>query len=386
MHIVHLNYGYTRGQSPDDLVAAHWTLHRLGASQAGHPGIDVTVLQRFSVDTRLEVDGVRYQFFKDISGASIARPWSYPRRLHGEAARIAPDVLHVHGLPFPVQTLLLRHATQGRVPIVVQHHGGMPARGGNGYLQRLLARSADGFIFTGAGNAEPWIRAGIVPNGSHVFELLEASSDFRPVDYRAARRALDLGDAPMVLWVARLIAGKDPLTALAGFERAAQTCSAARLVMVFQDGTLRTQMDAWISARPALSPRIALLGPLPHEDLALWFSSADAFITASRQEGSNYALIESQACGAPAVCSDIAPHRYIAGAADTSRFFHPGDVTGCGEALGAVLRGRSDFVRNEVRRHFERRLTWAGVAADSLEVYAEVIRRRAPVAAAASRA
>ena len=377
MHIVHVNYAYTRGQDAGDLVTAHWTLHRLAAAQAAHPGIEVTVLQRFSVDTRLDVDAVRYRFFNDVSRSPIAKPWSVPRRLHAEAARIAPDILHVHGFPFPLQTLLLRQATRGRVPIVVQHHGGIPSRGGNRYLQWLFRRSADGFLFTGAGNADPWIRAGVVPDSSRVFELPEASSDFRPIDYREASGALDLGDAPMVLWVARLIPGKDPLTALAGFELAASAVPDARLVMVFQDNALRTQVDAWISARPVLSPRIALLGSLPHDDLALWYSCADAFITASRQEGSNYALIESQACGAPAVCSDIAPHRYIAGPAGTSHFFRPGDVAGCGAALSAALSRRTDSVRSDVRRHFEHRLTWTSIARDSLGVYKELIGRRA---------
>ena len=116
MHIVHVSYGYTRGKNPDDLVRTHWTLHRLGASQARLAGTKVTVLQRFSADASREIDGVHYRFIRDSSDAPIARPWTRPQRLHREAARIAPDVLHVHGFVFPVQTLLLRRAMRGRAP------------------------------------------------------------------------------------------------------------------------------------------------------------------------------------------------------------------------------------------------------------------------------
>ncbi len=373
MHVVHVNYAYAPGTAVQDVVQAHRTLHRLAAAQASISDVASTVLQRFSADARFEVDGVRYVLFRARTRTATASIWSLHTRLHREASRIAPDILHVHGLLFPVQVMLLRRATGGSVPVVVQHHGGMPHRGWHGGLQRLLARCADGFLFNGAGNAQPWLQAGVIGAASRVYELPEASSDFTPGERGAARRALGLGDEPLVLWVARLNEGKDPLTALGGFEVAARAIPHARLVMIYRESPLRAQVDAWIARRPALAQRVLLLGPVDHERLAAWFRSADAFIAASRQEGSNYALIESQACGTPAVCTDIAPHRFIAGASGQTRFFPIGDTMACGEALVDLLRRPDAAARSTIRQDFERRLSWAATAAQSLRNYNQVM-------------
>lgn len=375
MRVAHLNYCFSRGQTPNDLIAQHWSLHRLAQTQAAQPGFEVTILQRFHDDTEFEVDKVRYIARRDNPREPMARPWTLPWSLHQEAKGIAPHVFHVHGLGFGVQVALLEKATAGRVPIVVQHHGGLPPHGMRRWLQRITMRSVSGFLFNGAGNAEPWLQAGIVPSRGRLEEMPEASSDLRAIGQPVARRMLTLDDAPIVLWVARLVPGKDPFTALGGFELATQEHPTLRLYMIFRESNLLDEIDAWIAARPALVSRITRLGQVPHAQLASWYSAADLFLTSSVREGSNYALIESQACGVPAACSDIAPHRYIAGGARTTHFFPCGDVPSCASAIVRALRTERANARAEVLRHFESRLTWVSVCERSFEIYRRVAAR-----------
>lgn len=377
MRVAHLNYCFSPGQTPDDLVVQHWTLHRLAQTQAAQPGVEVTILQRFHDDAEFEYDKVRYIARRDNSLQPLPKPWTLPWSLHREARRIAPDVFHVHGLGFGVQVALLERATGGRAPILVQHHGGLPPHGMRRWLQRTTMRSVSGFLFNGAGNAEPWLQSGIVPSRARVDEILEASSDLRGIEQAEARRLLALDGAPIVLWVARLVPGKDPFTALGGFELAAQEQSTLRLYMAFRESNLLGEIVAWIAARPALAGRITRLGRVPHAQLALWYSAADLFLTSSVREGSNYALIESQACGVPAACSDIAPHRYIAGGTRTTHFFPCGDVRSCASAIVGALRTERSEARAEVMRHFESRLAWASVCQRSFAVYHQAMARHA---------
>ena len=66
--------------------------------------------------------------------------------------------------------------------------------------------------------AGEFIRAGIISDMSLVYELPESSTVFLPMDKAQARKELRLpADGLLFLWVGRLNANKDPLTALKAF-------------------------------------------------------------------------------------------------------------------------------------------------------------------------
>lgn len=71
-----------------------------------------------------------------------------------------------------------------------------------------------------------------------------------------------------------------------------------------------------------------------------WLQVADLFVSASRSEGMPLAVLEALLCGCPALLSDIAPHREIAGAVQGQgcvRLFDATDEATCAEGLAGVL-------------------------------------------------
>ncbi len=152
-------------------------------------------------------------------------------------------------------------------------------------------------------------------------------------------------DAFRVVSVGRLIPIKNPLTLVEAF--AGLSDEDARLVFV-GDGELRERLAA--SARDkGLSDRIELTGLVPRDEVFARVARADVFVSASRGEGLPVAVIEAMACGAPAILSDIAPHREIADGVDFVPIVDPDDVTGFCREIDRVRRlspeGRRDLGR-----------------------------------------
>lgn len=343
-------------------------------------GVQVLALQRYSANEDFESNGVRYVLRTDDTASPSARPFTQPSALLDAARAWQPDVLHVNGLIFPVQIALARARLGRKVRIVVQHHGERPPASMRLRISRLLLRAASGFIFNGAANAAEWRAGGIIRASQPVFEAVEASSTFAPLERASARVKLILADGPMVLWVGRLIGGKDPLTALRGFEHALQAVPNAHFYWLYTDDALLDELRQIVDTSPALRERVHFVGAVPHVDMPLWFSACDAFVSSSLAEGSNYSLIEATACGAPPVCSNIAPHRFlvadgaIGAIGALGAMFDAGDAMACGDALARVLAQSTPSQRQAVRAHFDQHLSWPAVAEQLESAYRSVLR------------
>lgn len=75
-------------------------------------------------------------------------------------------------------------------------------------------------------------------------------------------------------------------------------------------------------------------------DVVPWLQAADLFVSASRSEGMPLAVLEALSCGCPALLSDIAPHREIAGAVQGQgcvRLFDASDEDSCAKGLAGAF-------------------------------------------------
>jgi glycosyltransferase involved in cell wall biosynthesis len=80
------------------------------------------------------------------------------------------------------------------------------------------------------------------------------------------------------------------------------------------------------------------------EDVGAYYRSADVFLSASRQEGMPYAVLEAAYCTLPLALSDIAPHTSLG--LSGARFFPKEDA----EALFEAVRSAADDGQGERRR------------------------------------
>src|SRR5215510_582977 len=125
MHIVLLNYVYdAEFATADALLERYLSLTGWAESVLAAGADRVTVLQRFDRNIAFCRNGVAYRLCAD--GGPRARPWMYPRRMHRAVAALRPDIAHINGLHFSLQTWLLRRALPYTSALLVQDHGSVP--------------------------------------------------------------------------------------------------------------------------------------------------------------------------------------------------------------------------------------------------------------------
>lgn len=382
MNVVQIGYGFDDDlASPEALLARYATLTGWSDALVG-AGARVTVVHRFHRDGRLAQNGVDYIFQQ---AGRAGRPfWSRSARLRRVLAALRPDIAHVNGLNFPMQTWLLRRALPAPAALVVQDHatgapaerGSPPIRSLRRFVRRSAMRAPDGFLFAAAEQAEPWRRAGLIAAHQGVYPVMEASTNLRPMPRAEARAKSSVDGTPAVLWVGRLNSNKDPLAVLGGFERALGDLPDAALTMIYGADDLLPAVRDRLRRSAALAQRVRLIGHVPRDRMAAFYSAADIFALGSHHEGSGYSVIEACACGLSPVVTDIPTFRVITAGGSFGALWTPGDAASCAAALVGVARRDLSSERRRIGDHFDRALSWPAVGRRAMTIYEDVVARR----------
>jgi glycogen(starch) synthase len=292
-----------------------------------------------------------------------------------------PDVVHAHDWVVADAAVTLRASL--RRPLVVTlhatetglHHGhlatefsrwrhdvecGLAADAAAIVVCSLDMRSE---VTHGLG-ADP-ARVVVVPNG------VDPDAWATTVSQRdAARRALGVGDARLVVLVGRLEhekGGHDAIEALSLVE------APAHLVLV-GEGARRADLQAH-AQRLGLGDRVHLPGRLPDVGVAAVVASADVALVPSRYEPFGLVALEAMAAGTPVVAAATGGLRDVVADGVTGRLVPPGTPTALAEAIDALLadpavrRRLTERAAAAVRDRFD----WAVVAAATAQVYADVL-------------
>ena len=143
----------------------------------------------------------------------------------------------------------------------------------------------------------------IDPARLHVFRNGVDLHRFRALPQDQSRRDLGLDGSPLLLSVGNLVELKghhlaiDVLALLA--ERYPRVCLA-----IVGSGEERARLEQRAKDRGVLA-RIVFAGTVANEQLARWYSAADALVLASSREGWANVLLESMACGTPVVATRV---------------------------------------------------------------------------------
>ena len=405
MHVIQLGFGLAPdGLDPGAVLEAWPTLADVACSAAAE-GVTVTVVLPARRGGSIERDGVRFEFVAVAGrparhasavvggGPRGSRPVQGPSWIRATGigpirrriAALRPDLLHVHGLSFPLQTRALARAFP-HIPILIQDHGSRPPAGWRRALHRWgLARVA-GAAFTARAQAEPFLAARVLRADLPIHEVLESSSHFTPGDRAAARAATGIDGDPCLVWVGRLDANKDPLTVLEAISRARPALPAARLWVCYTEAPLLDAVRARLAAEPQLAERVRLLGRLPHDRVQELLRAADFLVLGSHAEGSGYAVIEALACGTTPLVTDIPSFRRITGDGAFGALSPPGDADAMARALIDWAARDRAALRRAARAHFERALSFDAVGRELRAAYRAIAAQRpgSPLAGAAT--
>lgn len=370
MRVTQLNlYPAPAGLSPGELFLQWPSLADIPeAVAAGGPR--VTVLQAADDEQRFQRHGIDYHFFAlDRTASARARG----RRVADLLRARTPDVLHIHSLACAEEAHAIAQALPNLAIVLQDHADRVPSWWRRPALRRWL-RALDAVSFTAPGLAQRFEAAGLFPPTLRVLAVPESSARFTPGNRDAARLAMGVEGAPLVLWVGHLNENKDPLTLLDAFAVLAGELPEARLCMVFGTAPLRERVEARVEGDGRLRGRVSLLGRVAHAEVETLMRAADIYVSASHAESCGFALLEAMACGAVPVVSDIPSFRELTGNGSVGRLYPVGDAARCGEALLAVARNLPP--RELIREHFQAQLSFPALGRRWATAYAQLANAR----------
>ena len=272
-------------------------------------------------------------------------------RLARLTARIAPDVVHLHGTRaafFHAVGAVARGPGRKGPPSVYTAHGlayrkeaGRIERQVSLWAERVACRGARAVVSVSRADLTDLERRGFVGRGRgfHVANAVRVAS----VDEGSraeARSRLGLGPEALVVGtVSRLVPQKavgDLVDAVARIAPGFGGPAGSPTLVVVGDGPLRAQLDRRVRDGTG-GARVMLLGA--RGDVRRILPAFDVFALPSHWEGEPIALLEAMASGRPCVAAATEGAREILGDdASSGRLVAVGDVRGLGEALAALLR------------------------------------------------
>jgi glycosyltransferase involved in cell wall biosynthesis len=351
MRIVFTSYVYSSNFSDP----ASW-LRRIegyvGILEALSQHHEVISIEQINYEGTYKQNGVDYRFLKENN------KW-FPTGLNNYIKNLKPDVVFVHGMHFPLQVIQLIRKLPKNVKLFAQNHAEKPATGLKKFLQSFADRRIDGYFFTSLELGEPWIEAKIIRSPKKIHEVMEASSVFHPMSKVEARRQTHVKGDSVFLWVGRLDANKDPVNVVKAFVQFLSYQPRASLYMIFHTEELIEEIKNIIEPH---KENISLVGSMLHEQLQVWFNSADFIISGSHYEGGGIAVCEGMSCGCIPLLTNIASFRMMTAGGSCGKLYVPGNV----ETLLSVLRQTVEMdlekEKEKVLNQFQSALSFQAIA------------------------
>jgi MMP alpha-(1->4)-mannosyltransferase len=380
-------------------------LHTL-TEELARRGHDVMVITGRHPDgvTEETADGVRWTYV-DSDPHWLDPAWAPEiERAVGEAlAEHAVDVVHSQSssaLP------LLRNPLPNLPPVVVALHGNYLSIVAAALRQAVTARNARSLVRAlrsivqvsrvhfAKGNWRLFRDCEVsVPSRSqlrpstwshllrrgrvHVVKSGVDTRVFRPQPQRDARDELKIdADAPVALCVGRLDHGKGPQVAIEALARLEEFPTA--VLVLAGDGSRRGEYEA-LANRLGVADRVAFVGRLPAEEVALYLSAADVFVFPTLlAEAGPLVVAQAMATGTPVVASRLGAVPEMLGPdGEAGLLVRPGRPA---EIAGALARLFSDpSLRQRMgesgRARVAKEMTVARMADAMTDVYVRAIDR-----------
>lgn len=187
------------------------------------------------------------------------------------------------------------------------------------------------------------------------------------------RRKWNVGDAPLVLTVARLVPHKGQDMGIRAVARLASEFPTLRYVIAgggHDEARLRS-----LTAELAVADRVIFTGELTDDDLAEAYATSTVYLGASRVdneinvEGFGISFLEASSSGLPVVAGDSGGVRSAVRDGETGVVVPPSDAAAIAAAIGDLLRdgAKRSALGSAGRRAVETHFNWDRVARDTRE-------------------
>jgi len=237
-------------------------------------------------------------------------------------------------------------------------------------IRHALAKAA-GIITVSEALKDATIELGIAPDDVTVLRNGVDLKRFHPMDRCQVRARLGI-DGVTLLSVGHLIERKGHDLVI----RALAELADCRLVIV-GEGPERGRLEA-LAATLGVASRVRLVGAKPHDEMAQYYTAADALVLASSREGWANVLLEAMACGTPVVASNIWGNPEVVAAPAAGRLMHERTPGGIVEAARDLFANPPD---RKATRHYAEKFSWDETTRGQLDLFGQILSRTQRAAA-----
>lgn len=337
-------------------------------------------------DREAEIDGIRVRRFPNVSNSlAYHRQLYLPRGLRSHAnARLREfDLLHIHSHRHALELTAARAAWRDGRPYVLTGNGTVPPieryvatkRLLDGLGFRSVLTRADACIAVARAEVKHYLAYGVeakrvvvIPNGIR-------ASDYHVLPERGRLRGrFALGDAPVVLFVGKIT----PRKGLDVLMRAVARLPADVRLVVAGNFMMPEEPIRRLVAELGIAARVTFTGLLLDDDKLGAYVDADVVAYPSIDEIFGLVPAESLMCGTPVVVCDDSGCGELVGDAQGGLLVPYGDAGALAAALQRLLNDR-DLARRCAetgRRWIAGHVDWSHIAARTIELYRELLRRR----------
>jgi len=231
-------------------------------------------------------------------------------------------------------------------------------------IQQSLAKAA-GIITVSQALKDATVELGIAPEAVRVLRNGVDLERFRPMDRCRVRAKLAI-DGITLLSVGHLIERKGHdlvIRALAGLPD-------CQLVIV-GEGPERARLEA-LATTLGVASRVRLVGAKPHDEMAQYYSAADALVLASSREGWANVLLEAMACGTPVIASNIWGNPEVVAHPAAGRLMHERTPSGIVEAAQDLFASPPD---RKATRQYAEKFSWDETTRGQIELFSQILSR-----------
>ena len=211
---------------------------------------------------------------------------------------------------------------------------------------------------------------GVDPARLHVIGNGVDTQRFMPLPPAQARARLGLQGQPLLISVGHLVPVKGHDLSLQALARLAPRWPGLRMCFV-GEGPQRAALQAQAAAL-GIAEQVRFVGAVSNQDLATWYSAADAMLLSSRSEGWANVLLEAMACGTPVVATDVGGTSEVLASSVAGRLVAPHDPVAIADGLNALLADLPD--RDAVRTYAEG-FGWQRTSNAQLQLFRDVLAR-----------
>ncbi len=232
--------------------------------------------------------------------------------------------------------------------------------------------SADVMVEVGVKNPPPIAEVHLGTDPAH----------FNPSrDTGALRRRWNVGHAPLILTVARLVPHKGQDMGIRALASLSRDFPALRYIIV-GDGVDGMRLRS-LAHELGVADKVALVGPMRDDELPEAYATSTMYLGASRVdnginvEGFGISFLEAAASGIPSIGGDSGGVRSAVRDCETGIVVPPTDADAIADAIRALLVNpeRRDQMGRAARRAVETHYNWDRVARDTREFTNEVVAR-----------